>query len=74
MPLSECDVVIVSGKNREGKSSLINGIFENLTLKNLSDEPLSRGANSGEKSVIIQDKNGKEIKIVHTFEKEISKR
>ena len=69
VPLSECDVVIVSGKNRDGKSSLINGIFENLTLKNLSDEPLSRGANSGEKSVIIQDKNGKEIKIVHTFEK-----
>lgn len=69
VPLSECDVVIVSGKNRDGKSSLINGIFENLTLKNLSDEPLARGANSGEKSVIIQDKNGKEIKIVHTFEK-----
>ena len=34
VPLSECDVVIVSGKNRDGKSSLINGIFENLTLKN----------------------------------------
>jgi len=69
VPLSECDVVIVSGKNMDGKSSLINGIFENLTLKNLSNEPLSRGASSGEKSVIIEDKNGKEIKIVHTFEK-----
>jgi hypothetical protein len=67
--LNDYDAIIVSGKNRKGKSSLINGLFENLTAKNLSDEPLLRGADKGEKSVIINDKNGEEIKIVHTFSK-----
>ena len=54
--LNDYDAIIVSGKNRQGKSSLINGLFENLTAKNLSDEPLLRGADKGEKSVIINDK------------------
>lgn len=67
--LDDYDAIIVSGPNRGGKSSLINGLFENLTAKNLSDEPLSRGEDKGEKSIIINDKNGDEIKIIHTFSK-----
>jgi hypothetical protein len=69
VPLSDVNIILVKGDNKGGKTGLINGIFENLTAKNLSDEPLKQGTTSGEKSVIITDKYGKEIKIVHTFEK-----
>ena len=71
--LNDYDAVIVNGKNREGKTSLINGIFENLTATNLSNQPLTIGEEKGEKSVIVEDKNGKEIKIVHTFSKKSPK-
>ena len=71
--LNDYDAVIVNGKNREGKTSLINGIFENLTATNLSNQPLTIGEEKGEKTVIVEDKNGKEIKIVHTFSKKSPK-
>ena len=69
IPLNDYDVIVVEGKNRAGKSSLINGILENITATNLTDEPLKRGEIDGEKKVIIQDKDGKEIVIVHDFDK-----
>lgn len=69
IPLNDYDVIVVEGKNRAGKSSLINGILENITATNLTDEPLKRGEVGGEKKVIIQDKDGKEIAIIHDFDK-----
>lgn len=69
IPLNDYDVIVVEGKNRAGKSSLINGILENITATNLTNEPLKRGEVGGEKKVIIQDKDGKEIAIIHDFDK-----
>ena len=72
-PLEDYNVISVKGPNRGGKSSLINGIFENITATNLSDEPLQRGKPAGEKSIIISDKDGNNIKVVHTFDKKSPK-
>jgi hypothetical protein len=69
LPVGDYDIVILNGDNMTGKSSVINGLIENINAKNMSNEPLARGETKGEKSFIVEDKNGEEIKIIHTFDK-----
>lgn len=64
---SNSNLVIVEGDNGVGKTSLINGILENLNAKAISEEPLKRGTSSGFKQVRVPDKNGEPITINHTF-------
>lgn len=64
---AEGNLIIIEGDNRIGKSSLINGILENLNAKAISEEPLKRGTSSGFKQIRVPDKNGVPITINHTF-------
>lgn len=65
------NIIIVQGQNKAGKSSLINGILENLNAKSISKEPQTREskAKKGYKIVTVLDKEGKEITVYHKFSK-----
>lgn len=67
--LGEYDVILLKGPNKGGKTSVKNGILENLMLKNLTSTPLKEGEDKGFKKVTIMDKNSEEITIVHDFDK-----
>jgi recombinational DNA repair ATPase RecF len=68
--LSNYDLAIFEGDNGTGKSSIINGILENFLAKNISNTPLTKGEIEGEKRITTKGKDGKEITIIHTFEKD----
>jgi len=65
--LPDCRVLLVTGKNEIGKSSLIRALIENMTAKATTEEPVTKGQKSGEKTFTIPDKNGNPITIVHQF-------
>jgi hypothetical protein len=65
------NIIIVQGQNKTGKSSLINGILENLNAKSISKEPQTRESKTkkGYKIVTVLNKKGEEITVYHEFEK-----
>jgi hypothetical protein len=65
---AEGNLIIVEGDNKQGKTSLIKGILENLNAKSISKEPLTRGTESGFKQIRIPDKDNNPITVNHTFD------
>lgn len=60
-------ILLVTGKNEVGKSSLIRGLIENMTAKSQTDDPVSHGELAGTKTFTIPDKDGNPVTIVHEF-------
>lgn len=62
-----CRILLVTGQNETGKSSLIRGFIENLTAKSVTEDPVTRGKTEGSKKFTVPDRNGNPITIVHDF-------
>jgi energy-coupling factor transporter ATP-binding protein EcfA2 len=60
-------ILLVTGKNEVGKSSLIRGLIENMTAKSTTPQPVTIGEKDGAKSFTIPDKNGNPVTIVNNF-------
>lgn len=60
-------ILLVTGKNEIGKSSLIRALIENITATSQTDDPVTHGELTGSKSFTIPDKNGNNITIVHEY-------
>ena len=60
-------ILLVTGKNEIGKSSMIRALIENITAKSQTDDPVTHGEMTGEKIFTVPDKNGNEVTIVHEF-------
>ena len=60
-------ILLITGKNEIGKTTYIRGIIENLTAKAQTDEPVTRGKQSGSKTYTLPDKNGNMVTIHHEF-------
>lgn len=64
---SNARLLLVTGKNEIGKSSLIRALIENMTATSQTTDPVSHGELSGTKTFTIPDKNGDPVTIVHEF-------
>ncbi len=60
-------ILLVTGQNEIGKSSLIRGLIENMTAKSTTPQPVTIGEKDGLKTFIIPDKNGNPVTIVNNF-------
>lgn len=60
-------ILLVTGKNEIGKSSLIRALIENITAKSQTDDPVTHGELSGSKTFTVPDKNGNTVTIIHEF-------
>lgn len=64
------DVMLITGKNDAGKTSLIQSLHEAWTLKCTTPNPLTTGQEDGKKRLTVPDVDGNPITIVHDFDKD----
>lgn len=60
-------ILLVTGKNEIGKSTLFRGIAENLSIKATTPQPVTTNQSNGSKTITVPDVNGNPITIVHEF-------
>jgi hypothetical protein len=65
--LPNARLLLVTGKNEIGKTSLIRAIIESMTAKAVTDDPVSLGEKTGSTTFTLPDKNGNQVVIVHEF-------
>ena len=60
-------LLLVTGKNEIGKTSLIRAFIESMTAKAVTDDPVSLGEQSGSTTFNFPDKDGNPIVVHHDF-------
>ena len=71
--IEDHEILVVSGDNEKGKTSLIVALQEAYLGKSLTPEPLTRGKKEGFKEIQIVDKDGNPVMVKHTFNEEDQK-
>jgi uncharacterized coiled-coil DUF342 family protein len=69
LSVADAKMLIISGPNEIGKTSIITAIEEAWSLKGFTPVPLKEGAEQGYKAITGQDIDGNPITIVHNFSK-----
>lgn len=63
----DANIVLVTGDNESGKSTIINAVKEAYSLCRITPIPLMDGENEGSFRIDITDKNGESLTIVYEF-------
>lgn len=65
--LDDPEVIVISGPNEKGKTTIITALTEAWSLKGFTPDPLRKGTSSGHTAITGPDVNGNPITIIHDF-------
>lgn len=71
--VGDFNIVIFTGDNEAGKTSLLTALKEAHAAKSMTGEPLKRGEQSGKNTIKTQDKDGNEVTVIQSIESDSTK-